>query len=1400
MEWAGRTNDDHAPLLDFERLDGWSVTGSQAAAAFVPSREQQIWGGHVGKLTYRATAARGELRMLPPAPLPIAGPFDAVTIWCYGNNWGYARDASTPPVNLSVAIRDAEGREFSVPLGAVNWKEWFLLHRRLDPAQTERVRKGAQLTALVVSGIRNAEDRVLFFDNLAFFSEPIRPLRFEPRPLRGVAMFPGQSPGANTGPGKLPFPTRPETILPPNATTDFTTAIVRDGDAWKFTYTGGDGKLVYRYAPKSGRWDDLTAAWTANGARDETVFSPCAGGGIQVAATNAPVLISCDGDDGSVTARWRIGEAVVTYVFRLLGKSLVIDIHAPGGAVAEVRFGRPVGLENPRPVPVPYYRLQGGHNDVVVSGPTNRPLFLMCNADWYRSNASALRPEGTRYTPKTDGTRNECFERFFVTVAPRIEEVLPVVDNPVSPWKHVTGTHVWRAHGASNREHDAKYWTEVRRHGMTQVVVTDHETGWRDGGESFTFRTRPAPGKGGDQGQFDYARLMQDRLGFVYGPYNNFTDFAPVNEFWSADLVSRTAENQLQRAWMRCYAPKPARAVEFCARLAPEIERKFHFSTAYCDVHTAVAPWDRVDYDPRVPGAGTCAAVYYSFGEIMLLQKKAWDGPVYSEGNNHAFYCGLTDGNYGQDQEYRIADNPWFVDFDLRRLHDLCCNFGMGNPDMFYAGRRTMPGDPVERAEWLDRFLTATVAFGHPGFLVMEGGMENAMRSYFLLQQIASRYCLSSAAEILYADETGRLLDSSTAVASGAFRLSQVVTRYADGTVTAANGSKDRRMKATAFGRTLDLPPNGWCAWTADGNMQVTSADRSGARCDYAETPAYLYVDGRGHFARFAGAASAGQAVCRVLGGGQFEIIPQRNAECGFALLATNAVALDREGNEIGAAQLRASRGLTFVQPLAGAFSYRLAGKLGAPATELACDREIVLPGETVTIRGRGNHGFLVPADATPGQRIWREWEGAWIDFTVGSLADISWQLEGNRLTARLVSHLDTPCVVAASLAGTTAELKLEPGIAATATADLGEPAIESAEVIRIELASGAARASAEAAVRTLREVVPLAPLPKWSAGMRCRGQPEQAELGKSGAHVVLGEQACGGVERKGITMHPPYQGCAGYCFAKFEPLRVPDEPRAVFRSLVGKGDGSAAGDGILYRVAVVDEAGAETVAAERTVTNHAWHTIEADLSQWAGRKVRLKLIADVGVRNDSTGDWACWADSRIESARPLLRRHLEPRMETCRHEEGPYGLAGLTLAQARAARHAWLRYDGKGLAGGGAHATFALLNGYTLGAMAAAGGDESAGKFTEKVGLALTPEAIASLDRRNRFVLRNPNGDAFSIRRVWIELELADGRKASSDISTATYSQPAEWKYAEGIGVPQGQDVAVDLWFALAE
>jgi hypothetical protein len=174
----------------------------------------------------------------------------------------------------------------------------------------------------------------------------------------------------------------------------------------------------------------------------------------------------------------------------------------------------------------------------------------------------------------------------------------------------------------------------------------------------------------------------------------------------------------------------------------------------------------------------------------MLLQKAAWDGPVYSEGNNHFLYCGLTDGNYAQDQNYRIHENPWLVDFDLRCLHPHAATSAWAISTCSI--RQSAPSDPDVAK---DRFLAATVAFGHPGFLLY--GRDGELRSYYMLQALASRYTQAAAETIRYADAAGALHETSAALANGAYTRSQVVTRYADGTVTAANGHPEARMAVT---------------------------------------------------------------------------------------------------------------------------------------------------------------------------------------------------------------------------------------------------------------------------------------------------------------------------------------------------------------------------------------------------------------------------------------------------------------------------------------------------------------------------------------------------------------------------------------------------------------------------
>ena len=957
MDWANRREDARPALVDFEDLQGWTVECVDAEASFARSRQQPLWGQYAGRLAYRGTGPKATVTLKPPQPIPVPGPLDCVNLWVYGNNWAWAPDPTTPPVEIVVLLRGRSGPVVPVSLGQVRWKEWWLIHRRLSPDRLATLGGGVSLEGIRILGGRNKDERLLYFDNLAIYHEDLPRLEFAPRPARGVAPFPGQSAGTNTGPGKLPFPTREETILPDNLTSGFTTSLESAGEAFEFHYRGSDGHLVYRYRPAAGTLSDMTACWEGRGAP----FQPLADGGVRLAARDgltalAPEKIEpveCHRSGNTVISTWRCGlgkqTVEVTYTLRLWQKSLVIDVRCPGGQVADFSIGKAVGSQRARLVTLPYLTGDQQRPAVLVTGAPEQPLFAMAMLDYYRSNASALFAlnrvaddgvaygGGSHYLPRTDGRRNDCFERLFLTISPRLEEVLPNIPNPQSPWMHVTGERLWRAHGASNRQSDYDLWKKVARYGMTKVVITDHETGWRDGGESFTFRTRAAPGKGGDEGQADYARKIRG-LGFRYGIYNNYTDYAPVNEYWQEDCVTRMPDGGWRTAWARCYNPKPARAVEFEARLAPIIQKKFHLDTAYCDVHTAVRPWDYVDYDARVPAAGTFAATFYAYGEIMLHQKKTWDGPVYSEGNNHWYYCGLTDGNYGQDQEAHLNERPWLVDFDLRKLHPLCCNFGMGNLEMFY-GRHEGRGETGEdRDARLDRFLAATLAFGHTGFLVMEGGMSNAVRSYFTVQQVHARYARETARTIQYADAKGNLLDTSAAVASGVFLRSQILTEYSNGLKVFVNGNRAETWKIPE----AVLPPNGWFAKDREGTLIAFSALVEGHRVDYVDSPEYLYADGRGRLTRFAKAACDGPMIVHKRAGDILEVIPVAGCSAFAVSLdghGGTAIALSEDGKELGPAETRFARGLLHILPVARAFSYLLR-RAETPAVVLKCERD----------------------------------------------------------------------------------------------------------------------------------------------------------------------------------------------------------------------------------------------------------------------------------------------------------------------------------------------------------------------------------------------------------------------------------------------------------------------------
>ena len=1204
-----------------------------------------------------------------------------------------------------------DGRETTVLFRQVNWKEWFLCHYHFD----EKSQKVLHVPGVCFNGFRimggtNTEDRILYFDNFSLWKEEMKPLVFKPRPKRGIDMFPGQPVGLNTGPGRLPFPTREETILPDSHGMNAKNYLTKTANTFTFRYEGDDGSLTIRYQPESGTWSDLTAQWNQT-----KPFHPTFNGGInwllndkgEQEKIDSRKLLSVRQNGNRVETVWecvsKTATTKVEYHLQMMDKSLLVDTFAKGGKVPTVSFGSVSGIENPRAIAVPYftYAYNGSNRPYVAlfePKGSKQPLFLQAMPDWYRSNASTLSGGGrveeneivsnlnAGYEPKTDGQRNDVYERFFITISPKFAEVLPSIANPASPWRHLGGKKIWHSHGASsNRENDYRLWKNRWRYGIREMLVTDHEVGWRDGGESFTFRTKPAPKKGGDKGQFDYTRFLQDELGYIYGPYNNYMDFASVNEYWNTDMIVRLPNQQLHPAWARCYAPKPSFSVEYCEKLVPIIQEKFHFTAGYCDVHTAVPPWARPDYDARVPGAGTFAASYYAWGEIMLLQKKGFQGPVYSEGPMGYLYSGLTDGNYAQDQGYVIKDNPWLVDFDLLKMHDLECNFGMGKIYMFEPRIRGQRKKilPEEQNAFLDRYLAATLAFGHTGYLVTDFGLTGTLRSYYMIQAIAARYTQAAVESISYVDEKGTLLNTDQAITGGALVNNQLVVRYKDGTLVVVNGNETRYMKFSDSGtknvaaKTIILPPNGYYARTADGKILVESSLNAGGRYDYSVSFDYIFFDGRGTWQSLEKAGGTGQGICRNLSDGTFEVIYSRGTEIGFKLDANEAVALNEAGKELGPAKLKKARGYLFVEPVKNAFSYILRKNKGQRDNASLSDgtgRQLyVTPGMRVTIYNNNDSSrtssAVIPANAPVGKTLWLDTgdKSARIPFFVVPPIEYATRLLDNRyllVMANNVPDPDRPVSVEVQLDGKKLSPSKDMGKENTEQTnphfsnqflfDLGEPSKADQEKIEMRFRTSAGKSSAKAVISVTDQPI------CWERGlvpeesknaitpaywMQCRGKEPTQEFAATGAGIHYSRSMLsGGTPRTGYFIHPPYLKGTGRAWLEYD-LKVPQlaDGTAVFRSWVGKKDGSTPGDGIVFQVAVLtpDANGKEKIIAEQLVDGHFWRPIEADLTPYIGQRIRLRLISDVGPKNNSIADQSHWGTPRIEGRNMFRERKM---------------------------------------------------------------------------------------------------------------------------------------------------------------
>ena len=1018
LDWAGRHAPEHPQLADFEDLTGWRARCFDGAkATLIRSRQKLLYGDYTARVEYTGETHASHFIIEPPEPLVIPVEFTGVNLWIHGNTWAFDRNQRNAMVGVNVLVQDATGRGFSIPLDP-NWADyWFLSHRTcVSPdgstvmytagdGKDGRIQFPAKFTGIEITGVSNQKTEWLHFDALQFYVMEYPPLEFDPIPE------------------KLPWPTTEDTILPTLKTpAAMEMHFTESRCEWRVT---GDETIVFRYTPESGTLGDIRVQ--AGGHE----FAPCHGGGIQFQFGES--FIRADSEDATVSplsfratdrgckATWQLAhnEYKATYAYELSvkGKSLIIDVTAEGNAATRLDIGGATGLRDPKTVYFPYLTYGNDWPKTVAFQGAESPVFLWSACDYYNSDASELfgasavggegvtpYTGGALYKQTTAGARNPLRERIFVNISRDVLETLPNIPNPDSEMAQISREYLWQNIGhAHQRERLSKF----KAYGIDKFIACHHEVGWRESGESFTLRDRPADSIGAEA-LAEYGAFVRG-LGYHFGTYTNYVDYAPVNANWNEDYVNLNPDGTWQRAWPRCYALKPLRAAELEAKYAPIIHERYGANAQYCDVHTAYTPWGRTDYDARTPGAGKFRTQFDAFARLLYNESYAYDGPVFSEGNYHWFYAGIVDGNYATIMPY---GEGWkvepLVDFDLLKMHTKMTDFGMGFGEMFYGYQGEWQRNPHRLSPWFDQFTASTIAFGHIGFLTYEWGFEATLKGYYQLQALQKRYALVPVRSIRYHDGD-TLLDTSAAILGDACRRRHIFVEYENGLRVWVNLNLSEDWTVELNGTAYLLPPTGFLAHKPD-DILTYSAIVNGQRHELVQCDDYLYLDSRGAFVRTDAIAATGSVAVKPDEDNAWWIIPATAAEevsirrAWLGADAADAVfeahAFNEGGHAVMDAEVRHGDGWITVMPAShpDAMKYRLHKRDKTRTTWRVHNLpNTLLPG------GICNIALERSADAPSGDVEFALLDN---DGVVTALGVVPWTIAGNMATAHIEARL----------------------------------------------------------------------------------------------------------------------------------------------------------------------------------------------------------------------------------------------------------------------------------------------------------------------------------------------------------------------------------------------------------
>jgi hypothetical protein len=885
--------------IKFENIDNLEILTypPRLTAKYYVSKFWKLWNKSSVVVEHQCDASkpgRSEFEVRFKNPPIISHDFNRIRLWC-----GRIRGRTGDSAHIVIDIIDKKGKKYSVDLGTLTGWGFSLLQSEL---LSKNIALPVQVKAVRYSNITSpALDLVL--DSLEFVNDPVKD-EFTLREIIPDAPFSGGKTGKLLKANDFPVPEikfksglcRPA----PKSNSEFKADIYNKGKVYFFEVIQKPANITYRIQPESGGLSDISCR-IGNG----KWFYPAQGGGLTTGKLEAShynavrkpdtnnLLLETKFIKNVLLTRWRRNgtkDGIYELRYSLRGKSLIIDMNSEKGSFSGVTLGYISGAKKIKDFFVPYWMMTDSFPKMACVDNN----FLSVFFDWTITDASMLyaccNSNGRGgvavngpafYTEKTDGTRNAVKERLYITLSDTFEEVLPSIPNPVSRHAEKLKDVVMSTHMGcwpmipGNTKVELEGWKLLHRLGLQKLMIRYHVDLYRslDADLLLSDNVTSVYGLTNEK----WIQLISDikKLGYLAGPYMNFCSITSTCQFAQNSMFM--FDNQFRYIFddtnlRGYYILKPAAARYLESVIAPYLKNKFGFNMAYFDQTTLRGNGGLyTDQDARMPGAGSSSATLRNHIAILQDGSKVI-GPIISEGHRHYIYAGFSDGSYHQNTCVELGSThvPPLVDFSLRKIHQLECDFGY---HLAYS-----QNDP-------DFWLASEIIYGANGHLNGGNTLFNTpmnqiktdlvLRSYFMIQQLQKYYAFQGISKIEY-HKDGQFYNTSQAIIKSTYLEGQVHTVYANGCETWVNYHPKKNWTIKGPRGKFVLPPYGYAGWMKGKVYQYSALD-NGHRIDYVESPEYTYVDGRGVKKDFGKVITRDAAVILNKPAGGYRIVPVAN-------------------------------------------------------------------------------------------------------------------------------------------------------------------------------------------------------------------------------------------------------------------------------------------------------------------------------------------------------------------------------------------------------------------------------------------------------------------------------------------------------------------------------------------